>query len=318
MSCPNGTAPIDIKMVDNQRTCEYKCDYSFQYNNSSCTATNRGSYISLSYDPSSSPPVSYNSSGYDVKELRIYRPSLHSYSGNKVDAELIIIHNSVTGAKPLLVCIPINKNLSSNASSISAIFFKTVIDTMANNANRVDQTTTVNLNRYNLNSLIPKKPFFSYSGTEPYLPCNDNVDYIVFNSENGLDMLNETITRMNSIISSNSYTIKTGPELFYNKKGPTPWGGGGGEIYIDCQPVGKSNDYTEIINDKIASGSGSGSGYGSISGPQSLTEWLNTPAMKVLLATLVFIIILYGTRSLLNSFSATSKVASGFSSTKSK
>lgn len=301
MSCPNATAPIDIKMIENQPTCDYKCDYSFYYNNSSCTATNRGLYISLSYDPSSSPPVTYNSSGYDVKEIRIYTPSLHSYGGNKTDGELIIVHNSVTGAKPLLVCIPINKNYSSNAGSASTVFFKTIVDTMANNANRIDQSTTVNLRRYNLNNFIPRKPFFSYSATEPYNPCCDNVDYIVFNSENGLEILTSTLTRLQSLIKENPYTVKSGPELFYNEKGPTPWGGAGGEIYIDCQPVGSSAATTDVVVDN---GSGSGS--------ESFMDWLNSPVIKIILASLIFILILYGTKALLNAFSPSNSGKSGF------
>ena len=85
MSCPNATAPIDISLSKITGKCDYKCSYSFNYNNSSCVATNRREYLKLSYDKSSSPPVLYNSSGYDVEEIRLYIPSLHSYSGTKTD-----------------------------------------------------------------------------------------------------------------------------------------------------------------------------------------------------------------------------------------
>ena len=103
MSCPNATAPIDISLSKITGKCDYKCSFSFQYNNSSCIATNRGDYLSLSYDKSSSPPVLYNTAGYDVQEVRIYIPSLHSYNDSKTDGELIIVHTSNTGANPLLV-----------------------------------------------------------------------------------------------------------------------------------------------------------------------------------------------------------------------
>ena len=117
MSCPNATAPIDIGKDNIAGKCDLKCEFSFHYNNSSCIATNRGDYISLAYDYSSSPPVVYNSASYDVKEVRIYSPSLHSFNGSKADGEFIIIHNTSSGANPLFVCIPIKSSNTSEESS---------------------------------------------------------------------------------------------------------------------------------------------------------------------------------------------------------
>jgi carbonic anhydrase len=284
MSCPNATAPIDISLSSITGKCDYKCSYSFSYNNSSCVATNRGDYVSLSYDGSSSPPVVYNSVGYDVKEIRLYTPSLHSFSGRKVDGELIIVHNSNTGAKPLLVCIPIRSN---NSSSDSSVFFKTVIDTISNSAPSDGESTTVNVSAYNLSTFVPKKPFYSYSATEPYQPCSGGVDYIVFGPlMSTLNIEPDTLTKLQTIISLNPYDIKTGPNLFYNEKGPGTGGSAGNDIYIDCQPVGSSEESTEIITD--------------MGGSADFKDWLNNPIVKIILGSLIFIIILYGTKQLLN------------------
>ena len=207
MSCPNATAPIDISISKIVGKCDLKCSYSFHYSNSSCIATNRGDYISISYDKNSSPPVLYNATGFDVKEIRLYTPSLHSYNDSRTDGELIIVHTSNTGAKPLLVCIPIKSN---NSSSVSALFFKTLIDTIASSAPSDGETTTVNIPKFNLDLLVPKKPFFSYSASEPYQPCSEDVDYIVFGPLQGsLDMMPETLTKLQTIILSNPYDIKT-------------------------------------------------------------------------------------------------------------
>jgi len=287
MSCPNATAPIDINISKITGKCALKCSYRFHYNNSACIATNRGEYISISYDKSSSPPVFYNATRYDVKEIRLYIPSLHSYSDRKTDGELIIIHTSNTGSNPLLVCIPIKSN---NSSSFSALFFKTLIDTVASNAPSDGETTTVNVSNFNLDFLVPKKPFFSYSATEPYQPCFENVEYIVFAPlQASLDMMPESLTKLESIIKSNSYNIKKGPNLFYNDKGPSTEGTNDGQIYIDCQPVGSSEDTIEIITD-----------MGTSLYPKNIGDWLNNPLVKLILASLLFIVILYGTKYLLN------------------
>lgn len=286
MSCPDATAPIDISLSKIAGKCDYKCSFSFLYNNSSCVATNRGNYISLSYDKSSSPPVLYNTAGYDVQEIRIYTPSLHSYNNSKMDGEFIIEHTSNTGANPLLVCIPIKSN---NTSSVSALFFKTIVDTVANSAPADGESTTVNIPKYNLTGLVPRKAFFSYSATEPYQPCTASVDYIVYAPLNGgLDIMPDTLTKLQSIITSNPYDVKTGPSLFFNQKGATLKGSGDGEIYIDCQPVGSSEENVDIVTD--------------MGGSFSYEDWLDNPAVKLILGSLLFIAILYVIKNALNLF----------------
>jgi carbonic anhydrase len=292
MSCPNATAPIDISMSKIIGKCDLKCSYSFHYSTSSCVATNRGDYISISYDKSSSPPVSYNATAYDVQEIRLYTPSLHSYNNTKTDGELIIVHTSNMGYNPLLVCIPIKSN---NTSSISASFFKTLIDTVASNAPSEGETTTVNVPKFNLDYLVPKRPFFSYSATEPYQPCSSDVEYIVFSPlEASLDIMPESLTTLQSVIASNPYDIKTGPNLFFNEKGSRMGGADGGEIYIDCQPVGSSDETTEIITD-----------IGNSSYPTNISDWLKNPLFKLILGSFVFIFILYFVKYLLNMFKPT-------------
>jgi carbonic anhydrase len=280
MSCPTATAPIDISLSAITGKCDLKCSYSFNYHNSSCVATNRGDYISLSYDKSSSPPVLYNATGYNVQQIRIYIPSLHSYSGSKTDGELIIVHTSNTGSNPLLVCIPIKSN---NTNSVSSMFFKTIVDTVGNSAPAEGESTTVNIPKFNLTSLVPKKPFFSYSATEPYQKCSSAVEYIVYIPLNAsLDIMPATLKKLQTIISNNPYDIKKGPKLFYNEKGPSQ-GSAGNDIYIDCQPVGSSEETTEIVTDM---------GGGNI----DLKDLLKNPIVQLILGSLLFIFLLFAVK----------------------
>jgi carbonic anhydrase len=287
MSCPSATAPIDISISSITGKCDLKCSYSFNYNNSSCVATNRGDYISLSYDKSSKPPVSYNNTSYDVQEVRIYIPSLHSYSGSKSDGELIIVHTSNTGANPLLVCIPIKRN---NTSSVSAMFFKAIVETVANSAPADGESTTVNVPKYNLTALVPNKPFFSYSATEPYQPCSGSVEYIVYVPLNAaLDIADDTLKKMETFISTNPYDIKTGPKLFFNETGPRKGGAVGDDIYIDCQPVGESEETTDVVVEES-------------DGSIDIEGLMDNPIVKILVGSLVFVIILYGIKYALGMF----------------
>lgn len=280
MSCPNATSPIDINMNDVYGKCDLKCDYSFKYQQSACSATNRGDYISLSYDNSSTPPVIYNSNKYEVREVRIYTPSLHSYSNSKADAELIIIHNSTSGSKPLLVCIPINK---SNSTSTSSQLFNAVISGVSTSAPVDDETASINFKNYNLSLIVPKKPYFSYSASEPYQPCMTPVDFVVFDPLNAsLDINTEALNTLQKVIQKNMYDVKKGVNLFYNDKGPSRYGSSGSdEIYIDCQPVGSSIETEAVIQD-----------YSSGSSEFNFKDFLNNPITQLILGSLLFIAIL--------------------------
>jgi len=279
MSCPNATAPIDIGKENIAGKCDLKCEFSFHYNNSSCIATNRGDYISLAYDSSSSPPVIYNSSSYDVKEVRIYSPSLHSFNGSKADGEFIIIHNSSSGAKPLLVCIPVK---SSNTGEESSKILTTIIQTVSSNAPADSEKTTVSLSRFNLNAFVPRKPFFSYTASEPYQPCSTgNVEYIVYPSDSAIGLAERILAALQKVIAANSYDIKPSPGLFFNPKGPTS-GAGSGEIYIDCQPVGESDEDKIIVTDS-----------GSSSESMTAEELMQNKYFQMFLGCIIFLVLVY-------------------------
>jgi len=280
MSCPNSTSPIDINSSSIVGKCDLKCDYSFKYQNSSCTATNRREYIALSYDNNSSPPVIYNSNNYDVQEIRLYTPSLHSYSNIHTDGEMVVIHNSTSGSRPLLVCVPIQK---SNSTSVSAQLLKTIISTVSKSAPTNGDSTSVLTKSYNLSTLIPKKPYYSYTATEPYQPCATNVELIVYDPISGsLDINSDTLQTLQQVISKNAYDIKKGPQLFYNEKGPSRYGSGSDEIYIDCQPVGASDDTKAVVTED----------YGSSNNTYDASNLINNPVVQIILGSLLFIILL--------------------------
>jgi len=280
MSCSNATAPIDINTSNVVGKCDYKCEYSFQYNDSSCIATNRDDYISIAYDSSSSPPVTYNSSAYDVKEIRIYSPSLHSYMGNKTDGEAIIVHDSASGAPPLLVCVPIKV---SNSGSVGSNYLTSIVNTLAQNAPADGEQTTVSISRFNLNAFVPRKPFFSYTASEPYQPCSTNKnEYVVFTlSDGSIGITKETLDKLHSVIKTNVYDVKTGTSLFYNEKGPVS-SERDGQIYIDCQPVGQSEEEEIVVTDT-----------GSSSFNVNTANIMNNTYFQMFLGSLIFVGIIY-------------------------
>lgn len=242
MSCPSATAPINISKKSSSGKCDLKCAYSFQYKESLSTLVkNRGEYVSLSYAEQSGM-IKYNTQSYSVREVRLYHPSLHEFEGMKYDGEMIIVHNNLNGGHNLLVCIPIR--ISSDGLS----FFTAVMDALSTRAPSSGDSTLVN-ETFNLEEIVPKKPFYAYSATIPYQPCDFTTNYVVFTKE--VPMTSTDYALFESVIEPNAYDIKSDPSIqfFYNEQGPGVSRADG--IYIDCRMVGQSEDTTTVFKSPV-------------------------------------------------------------------
>ena len=245
-TCPNATAPVNI--VNNPNAiCDLKCDYGFKYPlQPSLKLVHAKDYLSLKTEPANTPPVVYNANKYDVSEMRLYQPSLHTYNGKKAEAELIIIHNGVATQGTLLVCVPITSGWSSGNPDSSTIFDK-IISEVAKTANSISTETAVNIPTFSIDKFIPLKPYYSYTGTLPYSPCNSECDYVVFSKEHDatLAISAKAYATLRKLITNNGYsTMKNRNGVFYNKTGPSSLSGGStkGDIFMECLPTGSEGE----------------------------------------------------------------------------
>jgi hypothetical protein len=242
--------PINISQKNIYGKCDLKCAYNFKYKESSLNVKNNGINIALIYDNSNVPPVSYNEEKYTVSKIMIFAPSLHLFNENKVDAEIIIEHIPESGGQNLFVCVPIIK--SSDSTTASSLLSQ-VIAGVATNAPAENETTTLNILGFTLSSIIPKRPFFSYSGTY----SNSTADFIVFGKNFAIPLKDKVINTLCSIIKPFNLPM-IGDNLFFNSKGPNSSGSIGDGIYISCQPTGSSEEQIEITNTKNTSESDMG------------------------------------------------------------
>jgi carbonic anhydrase len=279
MSCANATAPIDLtKNTDN--ICNLKCAYSFKYTPTSLRITNQGSYLSFITEDANTPPVVYNDQNYRVKEVRLYMKSLHTWSGQQADAELIISHVNTTSTNKLLVCIPIVQ--SSTTTADSAMFFDFIMAETQRTATGKGQQTVYNNPTLTLGKFIPLKPYYSYNGTLPWSPCNGRYSYVVFLKQNAITMSPNAYNVLKKLIPTPNNIKPTGKNVsnvFYNNKGPTP--PNVGEIYIDCQPTG--DDGEVLVPAKPDSGG--------ILDNELLQRIFNFTIIKLLVGVLVMIVI---------------------------
>jgi hypothetical protein len=225
---------IDISSKNVYGRCDLKCSYNFNYSDSNSTAQNYGSMLMLSYEKSNIPPVVYNNNKYNVGGIIITCPSIHTFDGNKVDAELIIEHIPIVSGKPMFVCIPIIK---SGDSTTSGNILKEVIDKVSSLAPGQNDSTNLNISGFNLQKIVPLKPYYSYTGIDGLTG-----DIIVYDKTFAIPLSTNSLTSLTKILQAFPITI-TGGHLFYNPLGPNQNAPGSeGDIYISCQPTGSSEE----------------------------------------------------------------------------
>lgn len=263
---------INISASNVKGKCDLKCSYAFKYTESNSTAKNNGVLIDLTYDSTNVPPVVYNNEKYIVENITIVSPSIHTFNDNSMPGEIIITHNPQNGGNSLKVCIPFTSSIESSTSSQ---LISDIINKVATNAPSQGDSTNLNMS-FNLQKIVPRKPFFVYSG--------ENSDWIVYGQLDAIPLSSTTITTLQKIIKPFPIPM-LGGDLFYNSKGPISGVQLGDGIYISCQPTGSSEEETAVEYDKKSSSF-------------DFSNLLESPIFKliiiILIGCLLFIIIFYG------------------------
>jgi hypothetical protein len=274
---------INISPKNVTGKCDLKCSYAFKYSESNSTAKNEGVMIDITYDSASVPPVVYNQEKYTVSKIMITSPSLHMFNGNSMPGEILIEHIPVKGGNNLNVCVPF---ASSSESSTASDLITQVIEKVSANAPSKGDSTNLNISGFNLQSIVPRKPFFAY--------FTGHYDYIVFGQLDAIPLSSSTITTLQQIIKPFPIPMPSA-QLFYNSKGPVSGLQIGDGLYISCQPTGSSEDETAVEYDKNSSSF-------------DLSNILDSPAFKFLITMVVgcllFIIVFYGLSAFYNYLSS--------------
>ena len=269
MSCDRSTAPINIPIAKSVYPCDLKCAYNFAYGNSSCNIKNEQNYVSLSYDKKSdAKAIRYNTKNLHVQEVRLYSPSLHKYRGQHADAELLIIHGG--DGTNLIVSVPI---VSGSTISKGGTLLDEIIAQGLPRITNLGESASLGIDNYNLDYIVPSRPYFSYTGTLLYAPCNGKYNYIVFDKPNALNINADSLKQLRNVISPMSAPIRD-TEPFYNKLGPNSGGSQDSEIYIECNPTGSDGEILLYNNDADDNGD-----Y-----EAQFDEFLKSPIFKILTA----------------------------------
>jgi len=155
----NRDAPVNITsdvMRKEDRACSSTCNFSFQYNTSTCNVFHKGSYLRIPYDTGSGGifPARYNGVDYKVEHIHIHQPSLHLYDDQLADAEILAYHSSADG-RNLIVSIPIN--IGNGTGRQSSDIMNTILQNLpSKDAILVFRDSLASLNDPNRNTAITK------------------------------------------------------------------------------------------------------------------------------------------------------------------
>lgn len=273
MTTPN----INISANNVSGKCDQKCAYSFKYANSNSTATNNGVTISITYDNSGVPPVTYNTEQYTVSRILLVSPSIHVFNNAVMPAEVVVEHHPVKGGNQLNVCIPIT--ISGDLTSASALLTD-VIKKAATNAPSEGDSTNLNMSNFSLQAIMPRKPYYAY--------VEGQNDWIVYGALEAIPVASSTIKTLKQIIQP--FPIPTpGENLFYNANGAVTGVPVGDGIYISCQPTGSFGDDVGILYDKPSSS-------------VDFSNVANSPLLQFFIAILVmmmvYLVLFYGVGSM--------------------
>jgi carbonic anhydrase len=176
MAC---SAPINIDTKQSVKTISgsFNCVYDATLiSGSTVTLSKDLRHLSVKVTSNGTSKVSfYNSGTYTPSEIRIYKPSLHTFNGVHAEAELLIVHSSSSNSG-LIVSVPITMN-GSKGSGLNTII------AAANTLNPGTLAMTASApipGAVDVNDFIPSKPFYVYNGTLPYESCGGNYYYAVF------------------------------------------------------------------------------------------------------------------------------------------
>ena len=236
MPCPTN-APINLSTNITQQ-CSSKCNLEYNYGLSSCSVTNKNTYLDiLAYDGNNTINSDMIGKSLTVTGVRLYAPSLNSYNGFKSDAELIITHTG--SGKTLYICIPV---VTSEKEGLSAKWFSQVIPFLV--GLKKNDSNSINVSNFTLNDVIPKAAFTIYeNGTFDFGGCAEDNIIILFHKNVAINMKGKDYRALTKIIVPASYApTQTPPKnLQFNSvgttSGPGKKSGGSQGKAMTCTPI---------------------------------------------------------------------------------
>ena len=177
-------SPVNID-TETTQYCNSLCNFKTIYKSSKCYVNYNNNLIRIKY--SSGSYLEYQNILYELKEITIHVPTLHSIDNSKYDLEICMIHNlssdnktTTTSDTPngIILCRLFEAGPHYGSTEQ---FINQVINELPKESINYDKEIEVSKN-WSANLLIPdNKSFYMYDGSLPFPPCDVNYKIIVYN-----------------------------------------------------------------------------------------------------------------------------------------
>lgn len=193
-------SPINIS-TEIAKECNTLCDFKTMYNPSKCFVNFKNNLIRVKYSPGSY--IEYNSVLYELKEISIHIPTLHSIDNEKFDLEMCLIHslssdsdtsNTSENIKGVILCRMFQMGPHFGDAET---FLNQFINDVPREEIDFDKEVIVS-DKWSADMVIPEnRSFYLYDGSLPFPPCNTNYKVIVLEDIGTIGRTNIELLKLN-------------------------------------------------------------------------------------------------------------------------
>jgi carbonic anhydrase len=193
-------SPINID-TENIQHCQSLCDFKTLYKPSTCFVNYKNNLVRLKIKPGSY--IEYQNILYELKEITIHTPTLHSFDNFKYDLEICLIHSissdnetTTTADSPngIILCRLFEAGPHYGPAET---FINQVINEIPKEDIDYDKEIEVS-ETWGPNMLVPEnKSFYMYDGSLPFPPCDTNYKVIVYEDIGNIGRTNLDIFKLN-------------------------------------------------------------------------------------------------------------------------
>ena len=202
-------SPIDINTANTQ-ICNTLCDFTLHYKPSSCKVNFKNNQVIVKYGSGSF--LEYQNILYELKEIHVHVPTLHSIDGSKYDLELLFIHkisdnNTVSKKSDTPNGVILSRLYESGPHhGGTENFLNQFINEVPKETSQFDIEIDVS-DDWSASMCQPKnRSFYMYDGSLPFPPCDTNYKVIVYEDIGSIGRTNLDIFKHN--IGSNTRILQ--------------------------------------------------------------------------------------------------------------
>ena len=194
---------IDTELV---RPCKSLCNFELKYKNTSCMINNSNNLFNIKCSPGSY--FLYDNTPFELTNITIHTPSLHTLDGAKTDVEICFVHKLSSTANSKINGIILSRFFEKGPNFGDAeTFMNQIINDIPYETIEYDKEIHVS-DKWGPKMLLPKenKSYFTYDGTLHYPPCTENYKWFIY--EDIGTMGTNNIDTLKTFIGNNTRPIQ--------------------------------------------------------------------------------------------------------------